>query len=88
MNFPIVACSGYNDGNIVFVSKSDQASDYHLNYLGTDQTLTYSIMMSNVKGYPSNMTFTGLCSYDNTHSSILMIFESKNSWYTLSISSF
>ncbi|KAG0931868.1 hypothetical protein G6F57_010763 [Rhizopus arrhizus] len=75
MNFPTVACSGYNDGKIVFVSKSDQASDYHLNYLGTNQTLTYSIVMSNVKGYPSNMTFTGLCSYDNTQSSILMIFE-------------
>ncbi|KAG1149418.1 hypothetical protein G6F37_004724 [Rhizopus arrhizus] len=77
MNSPTVACSGYNDGKIVFVSKSDQASDYHLNYLGTNQTLTYSIVMSNVKGYPSNMTFTGLCSYDNTQSSILMIFETN-----------
>ncbi|CAO3659041.1 unnamed protein product [Rhizopus stolonifer] len=74
----LVSCAGIHNQDIVFVSKNNQTDDYLLHYLNLNQTLIYSNTLSTIQGYPSHANFTGSCSYDNTQSSFLMVFESFN----------
>lgn len=78
MSSPTVACYGYNLGRVIFISKENQTG-YSLHYFDTQQTAVYSSLLSDIKGYPENAIFNGVCAYDHTSSSILLVFESKYS---------
>ncbi|CEG78985.1 hypothetical protein RMATCC62417_13510 [Rhizopus microsporus] len=78
MSSATVACYGYNLGRVIFISKENQRG-YSLHYFDTQQTAVYSSLLSDIKGYPENAAFNGVCAYDHTSSSILLVFESSNS---------